>query len=177
MADICSEHVQLGFRNREWIVLGFEQNDVNCVHLHMYVVSGLVADSSCSHIVNESDRAWGTVKHHKVCQREGLRSKLTGEVFATNAVKDTLGGFSAARIFLVKLVLDVGSYILVLLVFVHSFQTNLNSAFFVTAGHMTLNDLYRVRLQQVCSRQRLFPLFLLLNISHCLPQAKLTASE
>ena len=92
-------------------------------------------------------------------------------------MEDPLGGFPAARIFLVKLVLDVGSYILVLLVFVHSFQTNLNSAFFVTAGHVTLNNLYRVRLQQVCSRQRLFPLFLLLNISHCLHKAKLTASE
>lgn len=91
-------------------------------------------------------------------------------------MKDTLGRFAAARIFLVKLVLDVGSYILVLLVFVHSFQTSLNSAFFVNAGHVTLNDLYRVRLQQVCSRQRLFPLFLLLNISHCLLQAKLVAS-
>lgn len=170
VADMCSEHVKLGFRNRERIILGFEQNDVNCVHLHMYVVSGLVADSSCSHTINKSDRAWGTVKQHKVCQRDGLHSMLTGEVLATNAVKDALGGFPTARIFLVKLVLDVGSYILVVLVFVHGFQTNLNSAFFITAGHVTLNDLYRVRLQQVCSRQRLFPLFLLLNISHRLPR-------
>lgn len=52
------KHNQLGFRNREWIVLGFEQNDVHCVHLHMYVVSGLVADSSCRHTVKESDTDW-----------------------------------------------------------------------------------------------------------------------
>jgi len=58
------KRVQLGLRNREWIVLGFEQNDVHCVHLHMYVVSGLVADSSCRHSVEESDTDWGTVKQH-----------------------------------------------------------------------------------------------------------------
>ncbi|KAA6429074.1 MAG: hypothetical protein FRX49_01184 [Trebouxia sp. A1-2] len=56
-----------------------------------------------SHTINKSDRAWGTVKQHKVCQRDGLHSILTGEVLATNAVKDALGGFPTARIFLVKL--------------------------------------------------------------------------
>jgi len=97
-----------------------------------------------------------------------VQLRLTGKVLATDTVEDSFSGFPAAGILLVKLVLDMGSYILVLLELVHGFQASINCAFLVTTRHVTLDDLHCMRVQQVRSCQRLLPLFLLLGISHSL---------
>ena len=91
---------------------------------------------------------------------------LTGEIFATYAMKDSLSRLATAWIFLVELVLNMGSDVLILLEFVHSLQADLHGAFFVTAGHVAFHNFYTVRLQQVGSCQRLLALFLLLGVSH-----------
>lgn len=60
---------QLGFRDRERVVLGLVEDNVHCVHLQMDVISGLMANGSCRHGQGVSYSPKGCQRSSKLIRR------------------------------------------------------------------------------------------------------------
>ena len=60
---------QLGFRDRERVVLGLVEDNVHCVHLQMDVISGLMANGSCRHSQEVSCSLMGCHRSSKLIKR------------------------------------------------------------------------------------------------------------